>query len=381
METKEDLRLLSQTAPDTPMGKLLRTFWQPVAISAGLEKGTARPLRVLSEDLTLYRSQIGNTYLVGGRCAHRCVELHLGWVEGEEIRCMYHGWRYDGRGQCTEMPAEKRGRPDLVKIAGYPTHEYCGLVFAYMGPGPAPAFDLPRKEVLEEPGRLLFTREQTWDTNWFQQVENSLDSVHLSFAHVWGRMSRFGEEVTTALPELEFFETDAGIRQIATRGPKNVRISNWTFPNNNHIRSPGPSKGDPWNDTSVWAVPIDDTKTMRFSVITVPSMGEEVDKRQFEDRVREFNPAGHYEDLWRKRLPEESPSNLLTIQDYVAVRGQGVIVDRTQERLAQSDAGIAMLRRICFREMAAIMEGRPTKQWKKLQKAPDMPIQIPDEVR
>src|SRR4051812_11629877 len=136
----EPLELLPQTAPGTPMGRLLRSFWQPVAITDDLKPGQPVPLRVLSEDLTLYRGESGKAYLVGGRCAHRCVVLHTGWVEGEQIRCMYHGWKYDGTGQCTEMPAEKKSRPDLVKIEGYPTHEYAGLIFAYMGEGAAPEF-------------------------------------------------------------------------------------------------------------------------------------------------------------------------------------------------------------------------------------------------
>ena len=380
------LKLLTETSPDTLMGKLLRKFWQPIAISERLRKGTARALRVLGEDLTLYRGESGQPYLVGGRCAHRCSVLHTGWVQGEQIRCMYHGWRYDGAGQCTEMPAEKQARPDLVRIAGYPVHEYCGLVFAYLGAnlgeGPAPAFELPRKDAFEEPGRLIFTREQIWDCNWFQQVENSLDAVHVSFVHVWGKMSRFGEEITTAIPELSYSETSAGIRQVATRSKHNVRVSDWTFPNNNHIVSPGPRKGDPWIHTSVWAVPIDDERTLRLTVSAVPSSDAETDRRIAEDRTREFNPADHYDELFNQhRVPEVSTAQLLTIQDYVAVRGQGIIVDRMNERLGQSDAGIAILRAIFWRELEQIRLGRPTKQWSKLEKAAEMPIQVPESAR
>src|SRR3974390_1755094 len=90
------LHELTQTGPGTLMGKLLRGFWQPIAASKSLRPGTAQPLRILSEDLTLYRSERGNAYVVGARCAHRCTVLHTGWVEGEQIRCMYHGWMYDG---------------------------------------------------------------------------------------------------------------------------------------------------------------------------------------------------------------------------------------------------------------------------------------------
>ncbi|MSQ50320.1 MAG: iron-sulfur containing oxygenase [Betaproteobacteria bacterium] len=361
------------------MGKLLRNFWQPVALSSSIEKGRARPLRILSEDLTLYRGDGGTPYLVAERCAHRCTVLHTGWVEGEQIRCMYHGWKFDGTGQCTEMPAEKRPRPELVKIVGYPLHEYCGLVFAYMGEGPAPAFDLPRKDCLEEPGRLLFNRLQVWDCNWFQQIENTMDGSHVSFVHVWGKMSRFGEEVTQAVPDLAYEESDAGIKQTATRSKSNVRVNNWTFPNNNHVLSPGPTRADAWPDTSIWPVPIDDHSTARFAIITVPSDGGESDRHHREDRLRELNPVDYYGQLFNQRkIPDAGPSMLIATQDYVAMRGQGVIVDRGRERLAQSDAGIAFLRRIFLRELEAIQRGRPGKRWRRLEKEPEMPIQVPE---
>jgi 5,5'-dehydrodivanillate O-demethylase len=377
---KELLQLLTQTAAGTPMGTLLRSFWQPVAVADSVAPGTARALRVLNEDLTLYRGQNGNPYLIGGRCAHRCTVLHTGWVEDDQIRCMYHGWRFDGSGQCTEMPAERHANPGLVKIAGYPVHEYGGLLFAYLGPAPAPAFELPRKPALEDPTRLRTIRYQIWDYNFFQGTENSLDATHVSYVHVWGRVSRFGDEITTALPELSYEETSAGIRQTAFRSANNVRISDWMFPNNNHIVGPGPRKGDPWADNVTWHVPVDDEHTMRFAVTTMPSTDPETDRRFTQDVVDGYNPADHYDELFvEHRIPEGIGSGqVIATQDYVALRGQGVIVDRSQERLGQSDAGIALLRRIFLRELQAIRESRPTKSWAPLAEAVELPIQIPE---
>src|SRR5689334_15344061 len=103
----DKLRLLTQTGVDTDMGRLLRRFWQPVALSREVEPGTAAPVMVMGEELTLFRGVSGKAYLVGGTCAHRRTVLHTGWVEGERIRCTYHGWQYDGTGQCTQRPAEK----------------------------------------------------------------------------------------------------------------------------------------------------------------------------------------------------------------------------------------------------------------------------------
>src|SRR4051812_36208955 len=145
---------LHECAPGSPMGTLLRRFWQPVALSHEVTRHRAKPLRVMGEDLTVYRGESGRVYLVGARCAHRGTVLHPGWLEGETVRCPYHGWRYDGTGQCVERPGEKDARLPDIRIAGYPAREYAGLVFAYMGEtrdGAPPEFELPRKAFLERP--------------------------------------------------------------------------------------------------------------------------------------------------------------------------------------------------------------------------------------
>jgi 5,5'-dehydrodivanillate O-demethylase len=376
-EKAERLKLLSQTSPDTPMGKLLRSFWQPVALSADVAKGEAKPLKALGEELTLFRGESGRAFLVGGKCAHRLTLLHTGWVQGDEIRCVYHGWKYDGAGQCVQRPAEKdAGLPD-VKIAGYPVHEYGGLVFAYMGEGAAPEFDLPRKEVFERKEGVMFPRIQVWDCNWFQQVENSLDAVHVSFVHQLGIVGPFGEAVTQAIPDLSYSETDAGIEQVATRSKNNVRKSDWTFPNNNHIVVPSFNKEDPWTDVGVWMVPIDDEHTMRVGLYASPLSGA-AGKEFLEkcDKSMAYNPPDHHDDLfYRKIFPADPVMELTGAQDYVALKGQGSIADRANEQLGWSDAGIMALRKIFFRELDAIRNGQPTKQWRRLHKAVEMPKQ------
>lgn len=374
---REQLLLLHETSAGTPMGTLLRSFWQPVADASKLAKGEARAVRVMGEDLTLYRGESGQPHLVGGRCAHRCTVLHTGWVQEEQIRCMYHGWRYDPTGQCTEQPAEKRGaRPELIKIAGYPCHEYGGLIFAYMGAGPAPEFNLPRKGFLDDTTRHAFIFDEVWDCNWFQQVENSLDSAHLGYAHIWGRMSRFGEEISTGVPELSYEETSAGMLQIATRSPTNVRISDWTFPNNNHVIVPGPKRGDAWSHISVWTVPIDDTRTQRLTIIS----SQAGDRRLQDQHDFSYQPLAHAEELFgQHRMRQDlGATQVLSTQDYVAVCGQGAIVNRLNEHLGQTDMGIAILRRLFFRELEAMRLGQQTKRWSMLEKQIELPIQIPE---
>lgn len=353
------------------MGTLLRSFWHPVAIAASILPGTARPLRVLSEDLTLYRGESGAFHLIGARCAHRGTLLQTGEVDGDGLRCMYHGWRYDGTGRVTDMPAERGGiTGDVVTIEGYPCTEYAGFVFAYLGPQPAPVFDLPRKWFLEDPKRHIFPFHETWDCHWFQQIENSLDAAHVSFAHMWGRSNRFGERITASVPALDYRETSAGILQTATRSPDNVRVSDWTFPNNNHVLVPGPQREDPWSHLCVWAVPIDEMATMRFTVISSEPGCDWFER----DHDPHFQPADHRSALFAGgKLPELNTIQALNVQDYVAVVGQGTVADRAAEHLGQTDAGIAKLRSLFFRELAAIREGRPPKVWTRLAEVPAMP--------
>lgn len=372
------LRQLAQCGPGTPMGDLLRRFWHPIAPVEMLAAGEAKPIRVLGEILTLYRGQSGQAYLVGGHCAHRRTLLHTGWVQDEKLRCIYHGWRFDGQGQCDEAPAEGPATAARVRIPGYALREYCGLIFAYMGPGEAPAFDLPRKLAFEQPGLIVLARKQIWPCNWFQMVENSLDAVHVSFVHLAGKVGPFGEAVTASIPSLEYYETEAGIRQIASRTKSNVRVSDWSFPNNNHIVTPGRTKHSAWVHRGVWNVPVDDTHTMKIGVYAIPTEGPERDRETIEHfrRYGDYNPADHHDGLFeRGEWPEDPSLQLTPAQDYVAIMGQGEIADRNHERLGKSDAGIVLLRRIFWREMDLLHNGAAPKDWRRLAEAVDLPVQ------
>jgi len=367
----EQLALLTQTGRDTEMGRLLRMFWHPVALSKDVAPGAAIPVKALGEELTLYRGESGTPHLVGGRCRHRQTVLHTGWVQGDHIRCMYHGWQYDGSGKCVQRPAEKEASvPPICKIPGYPVHEYCGLVFAFLGEGPAPAFDLPRKDVYEAPGvRIVATRE-TWNINWFQQIENSLDAVHVSFVHQALRVGPFGDAVTNAMPELSYSENEAGIEQTATRAHDNIRKSDWTFPNNNHVLVPGLQKGDPWIDFGIWMVPEDDAHSTRFTLYVMAPGSPEANERfdAYFSKYGGYNADEHHDELFhqRKGPPEEDfLAGLISAQDYIAQKGQGTITDRSLEMLGKSDLGVVTLRRVFWRELDALRNGQPTKAWRK----------------
>jgi 5,5'-dehydrodivanillate O-demethylase len=368
---------LMECANGTPMGRLLRSCWQPVALSSQVAAGEAKQIRVFAQNYALYRGESGQAYLVDNTCAHRLTRLDTGWVQGEEIRCIYHGWKYDGAGQCTEAPAETPDFAKRVRIGGYPVTEYGGLVFAFLGEGEAPPFDLPRKDVLESGRAEICPRTEVWPCNWFQLVENSLDAVHVSFVHHAGKVGPFGEAVSNTIPRLEYHETDAGIRQVATRGEGNVRVSDWTFPNYNHIVIPAPA-GKAWIDVCVWRVPIDIDKTLRIGIYAVDSDDpkEKADFRQYMDTVGVYDASAHHDELFDQRLyPEDRLIQLTSAQDYVAALGQGSMPDRNRERLGKSDAGIVMLRRLFWREMDALREGRPIKRWRRIDHLGALPTQ------
>ena len=152
----------------------------PVMRAEDLPRGHAKPIRVMSEDFALYRGDSGRPQVIAYRCPHRGAQMHLGWVEGDDIRCVYHGWKFDCAGQCTEQPAEEAGFARKVRIRAYPTREHLGIVFAYFGEGappPFPPYPAPSSEGLIE------NHTQLVPCNWLQCFENSMDEVHVAFVH------------------------------------------------------------------------------------------------------------------------------------------------------------------------------------------------------
>ncbi len=352
----------THSGPGTLMGRLLRQYWQPVAVSEDVPAGKAVPVRILNEELTLYRGRSGQPYLVAGRCAHRCAVLHIGWVEGEEIRCRYHGWKYAGDGRCVEMPAEDPSFPPKVRVAGYPAADYAGLVFAFMGEGEPPP--LPRKAELDRDYGVKWTEVKVWPCNSFQRLENAVDPVHVSFVH---RGSDFGAAVSGLVPTIEVEETEWGLRSRAYRSPDNVRVNELHWPNCIHIATPvlrDLPRDHPWSDLFNWYVPVDDETSVLYSARCAPIRGELA--RAFEERLpphRYYNPADEAEALFSGQKAPEDAIDPVAAQDYIVVAGQGVALDRAHERIGRSDAAILLLRRLYRAEMDALARGVPGKAW------------------
>ena len=140
MLSAEDNAALTRVGRGTPLGELMRRYWQPIAGVAELKNNPTKAIRLLGEDLVLFKDQRGQLGLIDASCAHRRVNLLFGIPEENGLRCPYHGWLYDQTGQCLEMPAEAPDStfPSRVKLKSYPVETLGGLVFAYLGPEPAP---------------------------------------------------------------------------------------------------------------------------------------------------------------------------------------------------------------------------------------------------
>ena len=155
-------------------------FWHPVHRSQDIPAGRAKLMKIMSEDITLYRAANGEVHALAFRCAHRGMQLSTGWVEGDRLRCFYHGWVYEGSGQCVEQPAEPEPYCQRIKVDSYPVREYLGLIFIYLGAGEPPPFQ--RYPDLEREG-LLEVTTHVRPCNFFNNVENGLDPAHVPFAH------------------------------------------------------------------------------------------------------------------------------------------------------------------------------------------------------
>jgi 5,5'-dehydrodivanillate O-demethylase len=356
--TDEDLLL---TGPETIAGKFMRMFWQPVSRSEDLRAGQAKPVRIMSEDFTLYRGQSGTPHAVGNRCAHRHVQLSTGFVEDDCIRCLYHGWKFDAGGVCVELPGGTvKGRTKVIR--SYPTQEYLGLIFVYFGEGEPPP--LPRYPKLEAEG----VRDVTIDLfpcNYYCSLEN--DAFHLPFTH---RDLMEGRGLK-GIPEVWGEETDWGLACYEKWPGRNYAgVNHKGMPNVGYIVPAAiiAAKGTKHALHASWRVPIDDDNHAQIRVNLTTATGDDA-KALLESRPAEFYDRSQIPVLGeavltgKLQLSDIRHVHIEVIQDYVAQVGMGSIDNRRTERLAKSDATTILLRQLWKRELEALAGGRPLKKW------------------
>lgn len=371
---------LEPVGPGTPAGRYFRRFWQPVARLRDLPAGRAKPLEILGEHFTVYRGENGTPHLTDYRCPHRGTPLSLGWVEGDALRCRYHGWKFDASGQCIEQPNEDRPFCQRVAARRYPTEVYAGLVFAWLGDGAPPPF--PRYPDIERPGVVIADPVEVLPCTYWNRFDN--DHSHIPWVHRATAL-RTGRKDLLVIRHERMEETAYGWRahrsvkggapgHEATLGA--ARLTHWFMPNVRLFFIPSRAKGfqgrELWDTKMVWTVPVNDTSHAAFDITHTPVEGAEAEEYV---RARAEQEEEHETrwDLAEKILAgemtlEDLPADMtgytsFTIEDYTTQVGQGPIRGRSPENLAPTDARLVMMRRLWLREVGALVAGRPLTDW------------------
>ncbi len=360
--------LLTQTAPETPCGEYLRRFWQPVAHTASL-KDLPVPIRIMHEDLVLFRDGSGRIGLLQKHCCHRGTSLEFGKIEQRGIRCCYHGWKFDVDGRILDMPSEpeKSSLKDRLFQGAYPVHEYGGLVFAYMGP-PDKRPPFPLYDTLDVPGYHLQLSEPSdlpnvKPCNWLQIMDNVVDPVHEPFLHTTISGCQFFDRNGRAVTEmadvgvLSFEETPIGLLTQETRRVGDaiwVRSIECILPNIAQVAR-APAFPAEFRDgeherryvplLTRWRVPVDDENTAEFAFVRIregqinPYLDNKVPAYRTNYGGRSFEE--------RQRFPG----------DYDAQVSQRPIARHGLEHLTSADRGVTMFRRELRRGIEAVRRG------------------------
>jgi phenylpropionate dioxygenase-like ring-hydroxylating dioxygenase large terminal subunit len=375
MLSAEQNDLITRVGPGTPAGALMRHYWQPAALVDELSGNRPiKPVRLLGEDLVIFKDAEGRYGLIGRRCPHRGTDLAFGRLEDGGLRCAFHGWLFNVEGRCLQTPAE----PDdsnlcaNIRQKAYPVVEKSGILFAYMGPGEPPA--LPRFDCFVAPDSHTFAFKGMIDCNWLQSLEVGIDPVHTSFLHRffqdedpsrgYGKMFRdqsLGTEMPMTQimrefprPRIEVEPTEFGFRLVTLRQISetnaHVRVTNLMFPNAFHI----PMSRE--MTITQWHVPIDDSRHYWYAIFT--SFGAAVNKDEMRRQRLELYQLPDY-------IPNKNKSNDygfdpheqehetytgmgadINVHDQWACESMGAIQDRTEEHLGTSDKAIVAYRRL-----------------------------------
>lgn len=343
----EQNQRLTQVGPGTPMGELLRRYWHPFAAVAEVDDLEIKPVRLLGENLVAFRAKDGSYGLIDRQCPHRRADMLNGIVEENGLRCSYHGWCFAGSGQCLEQPFEDVANPkarfrDKIRTKAYPVEAKAGMLWAYMGPQPAPL--LPNWEPFTWENGFQQIVFADVPCNWFQCQENSCDPVHFEWMHRnWSSVLQGDGSYGPTHLELAFEEFEFGHIYKRVREDTDKDNPHWTvgatalWPNAFFL-----------GDHIEWRVPVDDENTLSITWMfhRVPS-----DREPF---VQKRIP-------WWKGPVKDAFGNWITShvmnQDIVAWVGQGAIADRTQEHLGKSDMGIVLMRRAFEKAMKIVEEG------------------------
>jgi phthalate 4,5-dioxygenase oxygenase subunit len=390
MLSAADNEMLTRTGPDTPMGQFFRRFWQPVALSRELPESDGAPLRVniMGEELVAFRNTKGVVGLVDSKCPHRGANLYFGRNEDCAIRCVFHGWKFDIEGKPVELPNVPPGSQyhKTIRLKAYPTREYGGIVWAYMGPSEVGSKGIPQVPELEFgalPESHRFVTKKLQECNWAQSIEGALDTSHFSFLHMPAPGIASNENPDAPadekrlrwirddpMPQFSILEHDVGFviggARRADGEERYWRTTQFALPS--HSTTPSTFPGET-HFGYTW-VPIDDYNCWIYTYAWNP------DRPLTEEEHAKFK-SGHgvVAEVDDKFIPLRNRSNEYLIDrqlqkhvNFTGVRGvaeqdamiqdsQGRIADRTREHLSASDAAIARFRRAILGGAKALLAG------------------------
>jgi len=370
------LEELPRTGPGTRGGAMLRRYWHPVCLSANL-KDIPIAVRMLCEDLVVFRDGTGRPGLLGIRCPHRLASLEYGQVREDGLMCSYHGWKYDVRGRCIEQPLEPRDGElkNNIRHLWYPVQEWGGVVWTYMGPEKDNPPPLPKIDVLARTdGEVSVSDGDVRNYNYLNWMENFADMGHAVILH--------GLQVREIPPELkpyndtsiknwsplplEHVETDYGMKTVSvldTGDPETKFVNTWSLAMPIHWRFSGLRSGFPPDFT--------DERQEGGGMIRI------IDDTHFELFRYNLIRKGNFKGVWVFGLPqglqgtvEKKPydrrrysgwEGVPALEDLVLQESQGEIPERRLEHLASSDRGVIMMRRIWHKAMDDVAHGKDPK--------------------
>ncbi|MCH7656032.1 MAG: Rieske 2Fe-2S domain-containing protein [Chloroflexi bacterium] len=350
MLTQEENELLTQVGPGTPCGEMLRRYWYPIAIASELtDEQPTKFVRILGEDLVLFKDRSGRIGLLADHCSHRGASLLYGRVEERGIACAYHGWLYDREGNILETPPERNDAiMKSVKHTAYPAQVHVGLVFAYLGPAPAPV--MPHYDTLFRPdGHRKIKVYGQLDCNWLQAMENSVDPAHAPILHQeYIRGVRQPASTTRGFIDdvegFEFYLTDYGIMKKRTHKTGAIDEHPLIFP---HILRQGPS--------TQFRTPIDDEHTLHLHInFTATEDGSEPPDA--------WHPVVEYQEPCKEPVDGLHPNTHFTQwaiipQDHMAWETQGPVANRAVEHLSYSDRGVVLFRQLVREQIEKVQRG------------------------
>ncbi len=386
--TPEENDLLSRVEGPAPMGQIMRRHWIAACLSEEVAEPDGAPVRVrlLGENLVVFRDSKGRLGVLDELCAHRRASLVFARNEDCGLRCLYHGWKFDVEGNVVDLASEPPGTnvPQRVKQKAYPVREAGGFVWTYLGP-PEEMREFEPPAFAPTPDVRVSATKVRVRCNWAQILEGQIDSAHSSSLHSsdmvpaqvdsakatdvnWLRPS------TDKAPRFQIERTSYGFRYAAVRRPirneathdyirTTVYIAPFTAlipPNNayNVATLLTPEDDDntifyfiAWNGPDKPGVPAEQWR--KFNVL---EWGADVDAN--------FNNVRTADNLYRQNRAAMKVGNFTGIsgipnQDIAMWESMGPIGDRSQERVGHSDFAVVAFRRLMVEAVRAMRDGGP----------------------